>query len=144
LHQAADSALWPEGIIYDPDDDGIIISSLGVHEHWNDSLNKQYTRNLGTGDGIELIKVHEVSTGINSETALLSVSVYPNPFNEFVSISNAENESVNYSIINVNGVVLASGNIERQSVKKVNLTKLTKGVYFIAFNSKQSIKLIKN
>jgi len=25
-----------------------------VHEHWNSPLHRQYTRNLGTGDGIEL------------------------------------------------------------------------------------------
>jgi hypothetical protein len=28
---------------------------LGVHEHWNSTAGKQYTRNLGTGAGIELI-----------------------------------------------------------------------------------------
>ena len=31
--------------------------SLGVHEHWNNPQDKQYSRNLGTGDGIELIKL---------------------------------------------------------------------------------------
>jgi len=28
---------------------------LGVHEHWNNAVNKQYSRNLGAGDGIELV-----------------------------------------------------------------------------------------
>ncbi len=55
LHQAASSEWWPEGIIYDPEKDGTPIASLGVHEHWNDAVNKQYSRNLGTGEGIELI-----------------------------------------------------------------------------------------
>jgi uncharacterized protein (DUF362 family) len=31
------------------------LGSLGVHEHWNNSTNKQYSRNLGTGTGIELV-----------------------------------------------------------------------------------------
>ena len=31
------------------------MTSLGVHEHWNDPVNKQYSRNLNTGAGIELI-----------------------------------------------------------------------------------------
>ena len=26
-----------------------------MHEHWNDPTNKQYSRNLGTGQGIELV-----------------------------------------------------------------------------------------
>ena len=57
LHQAADSANWPEGIKYDPDNSGKHLSSLGVHEHWNDSHNKQYSRNLGNKTGIELISI---------------------------------------------------------------------------------------
>ncbi|MBN2105488.1 hypothetical protein JW835_15725, partial [bacterium] len=35
--------------------DGTRLSSLGVHEHWNNAADKQYSRNLGTGEGIELI-----------------------------------------------------------------------------------------
>lgn len=57
LHQAADSANWPYGIIYDPDNSGTPLQSLGVHEHWNDPVNKQYSGNLGRTGGIELISV---------------------------------------------------------------------------------------
>jgi hypothetical protein len=56
LHQAADPANWPKGIVYDPEKDGTPIGSLGVHEHWNNSTDKQYSRNLGTGSGIELVR----------------------------------------------------------------------------------------
>ncbi len=59
LHQAADSGWWPADIRYDPDGDGTPIASLGVHEHWNNSDDKEYSRNLGTGDGIELIFIGE-------------------------------------------------------------------------------------
>jgi hypothetical protein len=65
LHQAADVANWPAGIIYDPENDGIPLSSLGVHEHWNNEILKQYSRNLGTGNGIELI-TSSTSTGATS------------------------------------------------------------------------------
>jgi hypothetical protein len=57
LHQAADSSNWPAGIKYDPDNSGKPLSSMGVHEHWNDPLKKQYSRNLDTGNGIELISI---------------------------------------------------------------------------------------
>jgi hypothetical protein len=57
LHQAADSSNWPAGIRYDPDNSGIPISSLGVHEHWNNAEKKQYSRNLGFAKGIELISI---------------------------------------------------------------------------------------
>ena len=55
LHEAASIPNPPSGTTYDPNHDGHLTASLGVHEHWNDANNKQYTRNLGTGDGIELV-----------------------------------------------------------------------------------------
>ncbi|MGC9342189.1 MAG: DUF362 domain-containing protein, partial [Bacteroidales bacterium] len=57
LHQAALSSNWPEGIIYDPDNSGKPLASLGVHEHWNNPDMKQYSRNLGKPDGIELVSI---------------------------------------------------------------------------------------
>ena len=59
MHQAADPANWPEGIIYDPDNTGTPVPVLGVHEHWNNPIDKQYSRNLGTGNGIELVSIPE-------------------------------------------------------------------------------------
>ncbi len=57
LLQAADSANWPDGIKYDPEGDGSVLGSLGVYEHWNNAAEMKYTRNMGTGDGVELYKV---------------------------------------------------------------------------------------
>jgi hypothetical protein len=45
----------PSGTTCDPENDGTAMQSLGVHEHWNNSIDKQYSRNLGTGNGIELV-----------------------------------------------------------------------------------------
>jgi hypothetical protein len=55
LHEAALADAPPSGTFYDPGRTGTRLASLGVHEHWNNSTNKQYSRNLGTGDGIELV-----------------------------------------------------------------------------------------
>jgi hypothetical protein len=68
LLQAADSGFWPEGIIYDPENDGKPIGSLGVCEHWNNDIEKLYSRNLGFNKGIELISTKEglVKTGVAS------------------------------------------------------------------------------
>jgi hypothetical protein len=57
LHQAADSSNWPTGILYDPDNSGKPLSSLGTHEHWNNAEKKQYSRNLGFNKGIELVSI---------------------------------------------------------------------------------------
>ena len=49
----------PSGSFYDPDHKGNVarLPSLGVYEHWNNPADMQYSRNLGTGKGIELIKL---------------------------------------------------------------------------------------
>jgi hypothetical protein len=54
LHEAALADNPPSGTFYDPDKNGVALASLGTHEHWNDPYSKQYSRNLGIGDGIEL------------------------------------------------------------------------------------------
>ena len=54
LHEAALADDPCSGTVYDPDGLGQLDESLGVHEHWNNPTDKEYTRNLETGDGIEL------------------------------------------------------------------------------------------
>jgi hypothetical protein len=78
LHQVADSTTWPDGFTYDPEDDGIPNKfSYGVHEHWNNSTDKQYSRNLGIDDGIELVKVMPVQSKITIDNSgILSNKVY--------------------------------------------------------------------
>ncbi len=56
LHEAALASNPPSGTRYAPAGDGKLLASLGVHEHWNDASRRQYTRNLGTGQGIELVR----------------------------------------------------------------------------------------
>jgi hypothetical protein len=46
----------PSGTFYDPERDGTRLKSLGTAEHWNNAIDKQYSRNLSkSGKGIELI-----------------------------------------------------------------------------------------
>jgi hypothetical protein len=60
LHQAADSRNWPAGITYEPNGDGVSIpKSLGVHEHWNNPVDKNYSGNPGKAEGIELVKIFQ-------------------------------------------------------------------------------------
>lgn len=64
LHEAALANSGPSnalysGTVYQPD--GTNISSLGVHEHWNNAIEWKYSGNLG-GTGIELIRVEATPT----------------------------------------------------------------------------------
>ncbi|MBN1782275.1 DUF362 domain-containing protein [bacterium] len=108
LHQAADSQYWPEGLTYDPEDDGTPIASLGTHEHWNNETDQQYSRNLGSGEGIELVKLFE-TTGIQisrPEPGTFTLSeAYPNPFNPQTNIrfELGQNAYVIMEIFNIQG-----------------------------------------
>jgi gluconolactonase len=65
LHEAAQVDKPASGTFYDPDHSGNIkrLASLGVHEHWNNPKDKKYSRNLGTGKGIELVAVTAAGNG---------------------------------------------------------------------------------
>jgi len=56
LHEAAMANKPPSGTRYDPEGDGTALESVGVHEHWNNPKDRKYSRNLGTGNGIELVQ----------------------------------------------------------------------------------------
>jgi hypothetical protein len=47
----------PSHTFYDPERDGTRLSSLGVMEHWDNSIDKKYSRNLGKNYGIELVYI---------------------------------------------------------------------------------------
>ncbi len=61
LHEAAQANDPPSHTVYDPENDGTALQSLGVHEHWNNAVDKQYSRNLATnGTGIELVQLRAI------------------------------------------------------------------------------------
>lgn len=64
LHEAGLVADAPSGTAY-YNGNGDRVTNLGVHEHWNNPSDKQYSRNLGSDEGIELVRA-----GMNSETPL--------------------------------------------------------------------------
>jgi len=57
LHEAALAHNPASDTRYDPDGSGDRLPSLGVHEHWNNPEQRLYSRNLGTGNGIELLQI---------------------------------------------------------------------------------------
>lgn len=71
LHEAALADNPPSGTIYRPG--GQRLPSLGVHEHWNNASDKQYSRNLGTSNGIELVYSYIAPTKFLMDGAVDSI-----------------------------------------------------------------------
>ncbi len=92
LHQAADSRNWPSGLTYKPNGDGVEMpASIGTHEHWNNDVDKKYSRNLGLKTGIELSTnvmnpVQERPEGSGGPRGFSLEPNYPNPFNASTTI----------------------------------------------------------
>jgi hypothetical protein len=110
LHQAASSDWWPKGIVYDPDNSGTPLKSLGVHEHWNNPENMKYSRNLGTGNGIELKYVIPGATAISLKPIEKINIASPNPFSNFTRFKRPSQVSSDskLEIYNSNGQLIKS------------------------------------
>jgi hypothetical protein len=131
LHQAADSLNWPSGIKYDPDNTGFHVASLGVHEHWNNATDMKYSRNLSTGNGIELIKAPAVPTGVlaSNNTILSTFKLYenyPNPFNPSTTIA--------YSLPEKSSVVVAIYDIQGRQIKSYTFSTQSAGDQRVVWN----------
>ena len=105
LMQCASSDYWPEGLQYDPEGDGSPMGSLGVFEHWNNASDRQYSRNLGTGNGIELKYVYGSISSAQSYMPQLEIEVAPNPFSEYVRfrLNEIEARQKKLDIFSMNG-----------------------------------------
>jgi parallel beta-helix repeat protein len=105
MHEAALADNPPSGTFYDPEGDGTRLASLGVHEHWNNPVDKQYSRNLGTGDGIELVvasfatadgPVENLTTGKRYDYIRHAISE-AGPGDHIVASPGIYSENVNFS-----------------------------------------------
>jgi hypothetical protein len=151
IHQAASSDYWPKKNQYDPEGDGTILKSLGVHEHWNNPADKEYSGNLtGITGGINLISVpstlvqskpidyNPIPTHFdNNSVAQLGqnkVRVYPNPFDNYFTVDlPIENyQEVNIEIYDISSKCIYSNRFNVNDIIRVNnLDKLSSGIYLL-------------
>ena len=118
MHEAAQADNPPSGTVYDPEGDGTPLASLGVHEHWNNPVDEKYSRNLGTGDGIELVvpsfatedgPIENISSGTKYEHIRHAINE-ANPGDKIVVSEGVYHENINFSGKNVTLSSIDPGN----------------------------------
>lgn len=133
LLQAASSEFWPEGLQYDPENDGTLLGSLGVHEHWNNASDRQYSRNLGKSEGIELLylnqaQLSEVFEKPETVQSLRLFPNYPNPFNPTTTI--------HYELDRIGDVQIAIYSVSGQRIRFWSMGEQSAGAYQIRWDGK--------
>jgi hypothetical protein len=132
LRQAADPKNWPADVVYDPENDGTPLKSLGIHEHWNNVIDKKYSKELGLSKGIEFIKLTKNTTTSIANDAIRPTEYrleqnYPNPFNPVTSIS--------YSIPKSSRVVLKVFDVSGREVATLENSERAAGIHQVTFDA---------
>jgi hypothetical protein len=80
------------------------------------------------------------SLGINNNDPPASIKLFPNPSNNFISISGLKDKE-EYNIYSVTGKKILSGSIFNND--KIDIQMLTHGLYFLNFENGNTLKFIK-
>ena len=81
-----------------------------------------------------------ITSAVNPLHQPISVSLFPNPANNFLSLKNLKNEA-HYSIMNSNGISIRQGSVSA-SENAIPVSILPNGLYFLRLNNKHTYKFI--
>ncbi|MBN2610056.1 MAG: T9SS type A sorting domain-containing protein [Bacteroidales bacterium] len=130
-------AHFPSGISIDKET-GLISGTpteAGTYEFFIQVLNHEYIT-----DYWQTFLIVEYKTSIDLVYAENLFTVYPNPASDELNISCQSEFAGTYSIVDFSGKVIAAN----QAVTKiVDISDLTKGIYFISFNDEKTFETIK-
>jgi len=145
LHEMALADNPPSGTFYDPEKDGVRLVSLGVHEHWNNAIDRQYSRNLGTGNGIELVKpsftspdgrVQNTTAGKRYDCIRYAIAE-ANPGDQIVASPGIYHESISFG-----GKNLIVRSLDPNDPKVVAATAINASATAVAFSGGENISCV--
>jgi hypothetical protein len=132
LHEAALIGNPPSGTNYVQKS----LVSLGAHEHWNNSKDKKYSRNLGTGNGIEFVQVNQkviVNVAVPNKTATMpnEISVRKTAAGFVLAVPHAVDGLV-ITVADIQGKILSRKSVSAMGAGLVPLTVKSSGALIIS------------
>ncbi len=130
-------------------DDGstVVINDTAVNTNQVGSYSVTYNASdLSCNDAVEMIRTVNVVSSLSLEDTLFAkgISIYPNPVNEIITIQSDHNVMDQIKIIDISGRVIKKTTNKVGSMYQMNLSGISKGVYFLQITSegKEAVKRI--
>ncbi len=103
----------------------------------NGAVYKIWFTDYTLGSGNYVFNTKEIKAGVNSveKYANLNTTVYPNPTNGVLHISNKENEELNVTLLNAQGAVVLETAINAFDETIFDTKDLAKGIYFLQLST---------
>jgi hypothetical protein len=89
----------------------------------------------------EITQLYSSTLATNEINATTAGSIAPNPAGDFIQINLPVKSSQKYKITDTTGRLILQGNIPNE--KKVNVSQLSKGIYFIEIEGIKNLKFLK-
>lgn len=104
-----------------------------IYFDWQEPILTNIAKNLVSEDG-----------GIKTTHPLNQLSIYPNPANDYIFISNPYKTSVNFNVINWLGQTVMSKSVSAESKLSIPTSAIPKGIYLIQAEGFAPVKILIN
>ena len=82
------------------------------------------------------------TAGLNSQTEMLQISVFPNPTSDKITIHSLLTYELPFEVLNTHGAMIDQGVVTPEQ-NEISLGNLSNSIYFIAFTDGTNLKIIK-
>jgi hypothetical protein len=93
---------------------------------------------VGTANYFFNTKQIKEGTLTTEKVTKLNTNVYPNPAKDVLNINNKENETLNISLFNVQGVEVLNSQVSANTTQTISTTDLAKGMYFLQLSTENT------
>ena len=103
----------------------------------NGAVHKIWFTNFTTGTSNYFFNTKQIKEGTLSskEVIKLNTAVYPNPAKDLLNISNKENETLDISLMNAQGVEVMNGSVSANTIQAISTADYVQGVYFLTLST---------